>query len=99
MAVTSDRFRARFPEFELLPEATLQEYLRSAEAQIDAAVWSVLADEGVLYLAASLLALTPYGQQAKLADASGKSTYRSRYDELVGFVSLGVCRVAGETFR
>ncbi len=91
--ITTDAFRLRFPEFSRLSEEMLLAYVSAAEAELSADVWGSLHGEGVLYLAASNLALTAFGQQAKLSNGSGHSTYLRRYKDLELFIGCGVARV------
>jgi hypothetical protein len=86
-------FRSLFPEFQSIPEHTLQTYFAVCGAELNADVWGALYASGVCYLVASRLAATPFGQQAKLADQTGRSSYLTHYERLQTRVAVGVARV------
>jgi hypothetical protein len=83
MAVTSDSFLAFFPEFQPAGIRQIDEAIAEAVRNTDAAVWGDKTDDGVKWLAAHLLALSPFGQQARLSSKEGKSTYGKRRRQLV----------------
>ena len=66
MAVDVIRFRARFPEFRGQDSAIIAACLDDAAARIHADRYGEQADTAVLYLAAHLLATSPYGEFARL---------------------------------
>lgn len=72
----------------------LAAYLFDAVAELDAPTWGALYGQGVIYLAAARLAATPFGQQAKLADQTGGSSYLAHYKMLAARVACGKARVA-----
>lgn len=89
-------FIAQFPEFDGCTEAFVQRFLDDAETRINRAVWDASStkpkgDIGQKYLAAHLIALSPFGQQARLASESGATTYQAHYAALKREVALGVC--------
>lgn len=84
-------FRARFPEFvgveDLTVEATLAEALLST-------IYGKRIDEAQGYLTAHKLALSPYGQAARLADGN-TTTYAIHFKEIQRELSYGY-RVTGQ---
>lgn len=97
MAATVVDFKARFLEFSKLPDSTIAAYLSDAAVELDENVWGALFDQGVMLLAASRLCMSPYAQQAKLADSSGDSSYLAHYQRLQRRVAMGVGRLARAT--
>lgn len=89
-------FRARFPEFNGVGDPTIVTQLADAVVQVDYGVFSTAkGDMAVLYLAAHTLALSPFGNSAKLvAKEIGKNpfqstTYGTKYLDLCRQVSSG----------
>jgi len=76
-------FKVKFPEFGKADVGLIQSALDSASTQIDTTVWGAKADEGLAYLAAHTLALSPMGQNAKLVAKDGETTtYITHYKRL-----------------
>jgi hypothetical protein len=88
-------FRARFPEFANLPDATLLDAIDRGAAQSDATIFGDLVDESTGYLAAHFLALSPYGQQARLVGANESTTYYIHWRRLANKKAAGWARVTG----
>lgn len=101
MAVTLASFKVRFPEFivsgakEVAHDTMLQAYIDAALMRTPTDPWGTYRDEGTLYLAAHLLAVTPFGQNAKLASKVGDSVYGVEYKRLQRIVTAGRGRVTG----
>jgi hypothetical protein len=94
--LTLEAFLTRFPEFKSADTALVMANLNDAALMIDSGVWGVQAAVGHGFLTAHRLALSPFGQQARLvlSDKKGgapKTTYKAHYDEL--------CRIVGSGFR
>ncbi len=85
-------FRIQFPEFAACPDELAQAYLDAAALQVGAEVWGTLVDQGHGYLTAHKLALSPYGQAARLSK-KGETTYYQHYQELRSSVAGGWIRV------
>jgi len=90
-ALSVAEFRAMFPEF---PTGTAEDLhvtakLSAASLNIDADVWGDRARIGGLYLAAHLLATSPFGMAARLASADGTSTYGNQYEKWVATIGAG----------
>lgn len=86
---TAATFRTSFPEFTGAPDAYVLAKLNEASRQIDAAIWGTKAIDGEGYLAAHLIALSPFGNKAKLT-AVETTTYERHYRRLLGIVSCGI---------
>ena len=84
-------FLVSFPEFTSIDSAYVHAKLDEAELQIDPDVWGTLETAGHGYLAAHLLALSPFGNTAKLdVSKSVTTTYERHYRRLVGMVTQGI---------
>jgi hypothetical protein len=87
-------FRVRFPEFVGASDGFVQAYLDQATLRCGSAVWGSKLDDGIMYLAAHLMAVSPWGNSAKLVsspDDKGyqRTTYGLEYWTLVRAVSSG----------
>jgi Protein of unknown function (DUF4054) len=83
-------FQARFPEFKATDTTLVSAALNDAALLIDRCVWGKLAGQGHGYLTAHRLALSPFGQQARMVSKDGKTTtYLTHYKGLVGIVGSG----------
>ncbi|KKN75983.1 hypothetical protein LCGC14_0375400 [marine sediment metagenome] len=89
MAVTVETFIESFPEFRSASVDVIKAKLAEAVLQVDAKVWEGKTDLGVKYTAAHLLALSPFGRQAKLVSKDGSTTYEQHRDDLMLQVSSG----------
>lgn len=86
-------FKARFPEFGRLPDPTIQDAINRGVAQTNANVMGTMTDESIGYLAAHFLALSPYGQQARMVAKDGSTTYYQHWIRIATFKSAGYSRV------
>jgi hypothetical protein len=82
-------FQARFPEFRNTDTTLVSAQLNDAALQIDSCVWGPLAGVGHGYLTAHRLALSPFGQQARMVAKNGTTTYQTHYEKLVQIVGSG----------
>lgn len=87
--MTLSQFLARYPEFQKAGTALVQSVLAEAATQLDQGVWGNLYDAGHGACAADILALSPFGQQARMVPKSGTTTYRRRFEELQKTVACG----------
>ena len=92
--LSSGDFLTRFPEFSKTDTTLVASALSDAAIVIDGAVWGQLAGQGHGYLTAHMLALSPFGQQARLVldgkkGAAPATTYYSHYDRLMRLVGSG----------
>jgi hypothetical protein len=90
MAVTVASFLVAFPELAPAGEPLIAAKLAEAARSVNANVWGVKTDDGVSYLAAHLLACSPYGENARLSSDKGESTYGRRFEALRWQVGAGL---------
>lgn len=86
MAVDYAAFIASFPELASAGQTLIEAKIAEAELRVGGVAYWInesTRDLGVLYRAAHLLALSPYGMQAKLVSKEGKTTYGAHFDDLV----------------
>jgi len=84
---TVETFRARFPEFRAVADATLQAALDAAESQTSAELFGSLEDEAHGQMTAHILASSPSGREARLSKKSDETTYgkeRIRLEKIKG---------------
>jgi hypothetical protein len=86
--VTVQEFKAQFPEFANADDALVSAFLDSATLRCPVGVWGTLADEGVKWTAASLLAQSPMARSMELA-ADGTSVYDGELVRLKRTVTAG----------
>lgn len=96
--ITVASFLAEFEEFD--PEdgsrdTLIQAKIDAAYLRTDAAVWGAMRDEGAKYLAAHLLAFSPFARELKLANDSGQTIYGAQRKQMEMAVVSGY-RVTGE---
>lgn len=89
MSVEPRDFLARFPEFEPAGSTMVSAAIAEAVRGVDAEVWGTKTDDGVRWLTAHLLAITPWGQQARMVSKDGSTTYSKEHARLVRSVSSG----------
>lgn len=82
-------FTDRFAEFEGVDEPYIQRFLNAAISEVDPVVWGDKADEGILYLTAHKMALSPAGKAARLVAPDQASTYEKEFRRLVKIVASG----------
>lgn len=87
-------FKTRFPEFGAVDSPLLQAKLDEANRRIDRGLWDAftqpLGDDGQGYLAAHLLALSPFGNAAKMVAKDGTTTYEKHWRRLMITVTSGI---------
>ena len=89
MAVDVESFLVGFPEFRPAEATLITPMIAKATLQVDASVWGSKADLGIELLTAHLLAISPFGQNARLASKEGKTTYLTRFNAMVKQVTPG----------
>lgn len=87
MTVTVDAFQSARPEFGKTPVGVIQAAIN--EAILEVTPGQTLTDSAVSYLTAHKLALSPYGQNARLAVKDGTTTYYTHYKRLVLLMGNG----------
>lgn len=80
--MTAEKFLTQFPEFKGVELDLVQAHLDAAALEIDVDIWGLKADQGQAYLAAHKMALSPYGQNARLSTDDGRTTYFTHYKAL-----------------
>lgn len=83
MAWTASTFKTAYPEFEALADALVEAKLAEATRRLDARVFGARADDAVGLQAAHLLALSPFGQHARLESDKGDTTYRQELQRMM----------------
>lgn len=102
MAITRASFVQQFPEFEEINaepmcQPMIDRCLTSALMFVDAAVWGARFEAGVLYKAAHLLAMTPFGENARLQGDRTSSVYSVVFEDMLKALPVrGVCAGASE---
>lgn len=89
MAVNVAAFKVSFPEFAKAGDTLLEAHLAQAALEVDAGLWGVWADNGVMLTAAHSLAMSPFGMNARMVAKDGSTTYGKKLDEKRAMVSLG----------
>jgi hypothetical protein len=88
-------FKAQFPEFVSQSSARdpfLQSFLNAAALEIDPVVWGNMTDQGIYYLAAHKLAISPSGNSAKLIPKTSgyqSTTYGQEWELMLSKVASG----------
>jgi len=67
----------------------VREAIAEATLEVDAEVWGDKTDTGVRWLAAHKLAITPWGQQARMVSKDGSTTYGKEHARLMRSVTPG----------
>jgi hypothetical protein len=89
MAVSRRDFLARFPEFEPASKAMVEQAIDEAGRNVDAEVFDDKTDDAIRWKAAHLLAISPFGQQARLIAKDGSTTYGTHFTALARSVTPG----------
>ena len=82
MTVSRADFLARFPEFEPASPSMVEAALGEAVRNVDSEIFADKTDDAVKWKAAHLLAISPFGQQARLISKTGETTYGKYFREL-----------------
>jgi Protein of unknown function (DUF4054) len=83
---------ARFPEFGPTVTdfpAAVQAAIDEAYIRCDARVFNTRIDDAAAYMAAHLLSISSYGQQARLQSDKASSTYLAEWERLAQSVAVG----------
>lgn len=89
MTWTPTTFRARWPEFDGVADNVVSAALADAARGVDARLFGTRTDLAVGLRAAHLLAISPYGQQARLESDKSDTTYRAEYLRMAREVAGG----------
>lgn len=89
--MTRVEFLQAFPEFCNTDVSYIDAKLSEAGRRIDRTVWNAnLADDGQGNLCAHLLAISPYGNTAKMVAKDGTTTYGKEHKRLLGIATAGL---------
>ncbi len=94
MTVTRASFLARYAEFANAEDALVDVLLEEATQRTPERIWGRHTDAGIRYLAAHLMACSPFAAELKLVARDGSSTYSRERTSLEGIVGSGF-RVTG----
>lgn len=84
-------FKARYPEFCDAPDSLVRAVLLEAECRTDETVWGDCYTQGVMYLAAHLLAISPMAQTAaKCCDKDGMTPYMRERKKMICALGGGI---------
>lgn len=89
MTLSRASFLARFPEFEPALLSMVDASLAEAIRNVDSGVFGGKTDDAVGWKCAHLLAISPFGQQARLISKNGSTTYGKYFIELAASVTPG----------
>lgn len=87
--VTVEEFQAEFPAFAATDAGLVSAKLDAAERKCDADAWGDLLRDGVMNLAAHLIATDPRGQSSRLVSQNADTTYLREYLSLQQMTSSG----------
>lgn len=90
---TSSDLLARFPEFGGADTDLIDAAIADAVQRTNATAWGDLYTQGVLYMAAESLALSPYGRKMRLVSNEGETVYSRPLRTMKKRVSVGLGRV------
>lgn len=98
MASVSD-FQTRFPALASTAEATIQAHLDAAERLLSVSTWGTLLDDGILYLAAHLVAFNAQGAARSVSAGQASVSYGDPMTSLkatsYGAHFAWLCRLVG----
>jgi hypothetical protein len=89
VTITRAAFVEEFEEFTNTSDAVIDAKLAEAYRRTPERVWGDLTDDGAKYLAAHLVAQSPYARELKLVDKDGQTRYGQQRDHLALVVSSG----------
>lgn len=88
--MTLEEFRTQFPEFQEAPDSLILGKMREAESRTDAFVWGAKREQGIAYLTAHLIALSPGGRAMQLVQKDGSTPYYETLTTLRRAVTMGL---------
>lgn len=86
--LTVEEFKLKCPEFGAAPTSLVQVTLEETALEIDPEVWGDKEDTAHKLLTAHRLAISPFGNTAKLVQ-NGSTTYEKQYTRLCKIVCAG----------
>lgn len=91
MALDVPSFVARFPEFDQIGDdapGAITSALSTAQGFVSQARWGSRYEDGVMYKAAHLLAMSPMGENARLDKSGRETTYGVVFNEMLRALPL-----------
>jgi hypothetical protein len=82
-----------FPEFERTEDQLCLQKINAATARTAAAVWGDKVNDGIMWLAAHLLSMSPEGEQSRLKAENRATTYERTLNMMRREVTFGAGRV------
>jgi len=82
MTVLAADLIAAYPEFADTPTAQITAAIESAAGRLDSRIYGTEYDQAVKLQACHLLAVSPFGQQARLVSETGDTTYQTSLNRL-----------------
>jgi hypothetical protein len=79
-------FRARFPEFRTADDTLVSACLAAAAGETDSGEFGAAYDEAHGLLAAHKLAISPFGQAARMVSDKGQTTYMAEREAVTSRV-------------
>lgn len=80
--LTLANFRIRYPEFEGASDTLVNSALDDAMKEVSEQAFGTASQQAGFVYAAMVLAISPFGQQARLSAKDGESTYSVRWTKL-----------------
>jgi hypothetical protein len=88
--LTVRTFQRRFPEFRDTDVGIIQARIDEAHVRVDESVWGDdRAATAIAWLAAHMIATSPVGEQARIADEDGKTRYLKEFNRMKYEVTSG----------
>lgn len=94
--MTLEQFRLRFPVFAEVEDEYIEAHLEAAELRTPVDIWGAKQADGIGYLAAHLMALSPWGEAGKLTmvvNGTSTTSYGVHRKALEGEVRGGVLAI------
>ena len=97
MALVASDIVATFPEFTKVDTALVTLKLAEAYRRTNSSVWDTLQDDGAKWLCAHLLAVSPFGMNARMVNKDGTTVYGEERKTLEKIVASGFRVTAATT--
>ena len=85
--MTLGDFRTLHPEFRTAPDAMVQSRIDQATSRVAPDIYGDLTERAIEFLAADLLARTPFGLSQRLVDDKGQTTYEQEFEAIKSIVA------------
>jgi hypothetical protein len=94
MPVSIHKFLLNHPEFSATSAPLVERKLAAADRRVNAAVWGSLVDDGIMLMAAHLLAIAPEGEKSRMVKDDQKDVYLTEYRAMARNVTMGQGRLS-----